>query len=81
MQIAILENGVKMRFISATKNFVVFVRAHVGNDLGMVSAEYAMGTVAACGFAGGLFKLLTGAAAQDVLWSIIKRAMELFLPW
>jgi hypothetical protein len=58
-----------------------FVRAHVGNDLGMISAEYAMGTLAACGFAGGLFKVLTGAAAQDVLWTLVKKALSVFVPW
>lgn len=58
-----------------------FVRAHAGNDLGMISAEYAMGTLAACGFAGGLFKVLTGAAAQDVLWTLVKKALSVFVPW
>jgi hypothetical protein len=58
-----------------------FIKSHLGNDLGMISAEYAMGTIAACGFAGGLFKILTGAAAQDVLWTIVKKALSVFVPW
>jgi hypothetical protein len=62
-------------------NFSKFIKQHLGNDLGMISAEYAMGTIAACGFAGGLFKILTGAAAQDVLWTLVKKAMSVFVPW
>lgn len=67
--------------MNKTVRFIKFIKAHLGNDLGMISAEYAMGTLAACGFAGGLFKILTGAAAQDVLWTLVKKALSVFVPW
>ena len=42
---------------------------------GMTTAEYAVGTVAACGFAGILFKLLTSDAVVKMLKDIIERAL------
>jgi len=41
----------------------------------MTTAEYAVGTVAACGFAGILFKLLTSDAVVKMLKDIIERAL------
>jgi hypothetical protein len=43
----------------------------------MTTAEYAVGTVAACGFGGVLFKLLTSDWVLQMLTSIIKRALTL----
>jgi len=42
---------------------------------GMTTAEYAVGTVAACGFGGILYKLLTSDAVQKMLKDIIERAL------
>jgi len=42
---------------------------------GMTTAEYAVGTVAACGFAGLLLKLLT---SQDVLSLLLKTITKAF---
>lgn len=42
---------------------------------GMTTAEYAVGTVAACGFAGLLLKLLT---SQDVLGLLLKTITKAF---
>jgi hypothetical protein len=47
------------------------------SDRGMTTAEYAVGTVAACGFGGVLFKLLTSDWVLQMLTSIIKRALTL----
>jgi len=41
----------------------------------MTTAEYAVGTVAACGFAGILFKLLTSDSVVKLLKDIIERAL------
>lgn len=41
----------------------------------MVTAEYAMTTVAACGFAGVLYKLLTSDTFTQMLGEVIKRAL------
>jgi hypothetical protein len=46
-------------------------------DAGMTTAEYAVGTVAACGFGGVLYKLLTSEAVVSLLSDIIKRALTL----
>jgi hypothetical protein len=49
------------------------------SDLGMSTAEYAVGTVAACGFGALLFKILTSGFATSLLESIISRALHLGL--
>jgi len=45
------------------------------DDEGMVTAEYAVATVAACGFGSVLFKLLTSDAIGGLLKDIIERAI------
>lgn len=39
-------------------------------EQGMTTAEYAVGTVSACGFAGLLYRLLTSSFGQDLLEGI-----------
>jgi Protein of unknown function (DUF4244) len=46
-------------------------------DRGMTTAEYAVGTVAACGFAGVLYKLLTSDVVVSFLTEILRRAFGL----
>lgn len=57
------------------------VRAVTGRcprgEAGMTTAEYAVGTVAACGFSGILYKLLTGDAVQSLLKQLIERALQM----
>lgn len=45
-------------------------------ESGMTTAEYAMGTVAAVGFAGLLFKVVTSPKVQAALTSIIEKALQ-----
>ena len=47
------------------------------SDSGMTTAEYAVGTVAACGFGGILYKLLTSDQVVKLLRDIIKRALTM----
>lgn len=47
-----------------------------GQDRGMATAEYAVGTIAACGFAGVLYKILTSKAVEDVLVHVVKAALS-----
>jgi Protein of unknown function (DUF4244) len=47
------------------------------SDEGMTTAEYAVGTVAACGFGALLFKILTSSFATDLLESLISHALHL----
>jgi hypothetical protein len=46
-------------------------------DAGMTTAEYAVGTVAACGFGAVLYKLLTSDTVVHLLEGIITRALHL----
>ncbi|HKG51875.1 MAG TPA: DUF4244 domain-containing protein [Actinomycetales bacterium] len=43
----------------------------------MTTAEYAIGTLAACGFAALLVTILRGGVVQGLLLAIIKRALSL----
>lgn len=45
-----------------------------GSERGMTTAEYAVGTVAACGFGGILYKLLTSDTVMDLLGGVIEKA-------
>jgi hypothetical protein len=47
------------------------------NERGMATAEYAVGTVAACGFGGILYKILTSPDVMRMLTDIIGRALRL----
>ena len=53
-----------------------FARAARDDD-GMSTAEYAVGTVAACGFAGLLLKLLTSPQVLELLTGIVTKALKL----
>lgn len=50
----------------------------LSGDEGMTTAEYAVGTVAAAGFAGILIKLLTSPPVQELLMKLIEKALTLF---
>lgn len=44
-------------------------------DDGMTTAEYAVGTVSACGFAGVLYEILTSDWGSSLLQSILDRVV------
>lgn len=46
-------------------------------DDGMTTAEYAVGTVAACGFGGVLYKILTSSSVINLVTSVISHALHL----
>lgn len=46
------------------------------DDAGMTTAEYAVGTVAAVGLAGILYKLLTSSEVRNLIWAIIQKAVS-----
>src|SRR3954449_11678297 len=48
------------------------------NDLGMTTAEYAVGTVAACGFGTVLYKIVTSDAVMHLLEDLITKALHIF---
>ena len=45
-------------------------------DEGMATAEYAVGTVAACGFSSVLYKLLTSDSIGSLLSNVFQRALS-----
>lgn len=45
-------------------------------DSGMTTAEYGVGTVAACGFGGVLYKVVTSEAVGGLLRGIIEKALS-----
>ncbi|MGP3926161.1 MULTISPECIES: DUF4244 domain-containing protein [unclassified Streptomyces] len=45
-------------------------------EAGMTTAEYAVGTVAACGFAAVLYKVVTSGTVSAALESVIGRALD-----
>ena len=45
-------------------------------DAGMATAEYAIATLAACGFAGLLVVILKGGQVRGLLMGIIERALS-----
>lgn len=52
-------------------------RLEATDDAGMTTAEYAMGTVAACGFSGVLYKLVTSDLVMGLLKAAISRAFNI----
>jgi len=47
------------------------------DEQGMTTAEYAVGTVSACGFGGILFKVLTSDWGQSMLTGILDKVLDL----
>ncbi|WP_343951404.1 DUF4244 domain-containing protein [Nonomuraea longicatena] len=45
-------------------------------DQGMSTAEYAVGTIAACAFAALLFKIVSSPEVQEMLSNLIDRALK-----
>lgn len=45
-------------------------------DAGMVTSEYAVGLVAAVGFAGVLYKVVTSSAMRATLAGMVERALD-----
>ncbi|MEU5436563.1 DUF4244 domain-containing protein [Streptomyces sp. NPDC020719] len=45
-------------------------------DAGMTTSEYAVGTIAACGFAAVLYKVVTSGAVSSALQSVVERALH-----
>ncbi|MCF3119244.1 MULTISPECIES: DUF4244 domain-containing protein [Streptomyces] len=45
-------------------------------DAGMVTSEYAMGLIAAVGFAGLLYKVVTSGQVQAALQAVVEKALD-----
>ncbi len=55
----------------------VSAAAHKRGEDGMTTAEYAVGTVSACGFAGILYQILTSSWGENMLQSILDKVAGL----
>ncbi|MGW5262064.1 DUF4244 domain-containing protein [Microbispora sp. NPDC004025] len=53
------------------------VQAGTRAEAGMSTAEYAVGTIAACGFAALLWKVVTSAEVRSMLAALIQKALKL----
>ena len=53
------------------------IRALRSSDSGMTTAEYAVGTVAACGFGTALYKILTSDPVVSLVENVISHALQL----
>jgi uncharacterized protein DUF4244 len=62
---------------SWTRTVRLLRRVTAVHEAGMTTAEYAIGTLAACGFAALLVTILRGGVVQGLLLGIIKRALAL----
>ena len=51
--------------------------AELRRDDGMTTAEYAVGTVAACGFSGVLYKVITSDTVLNLVKDVIEKAFHL----
>ena len=62
---------------------IVFIKsfnsARISGELGIATAEYAVTTVAACGFAGVLYKLLGSESIAQLIDDLLRRALSTFL--
>jgi hypothetical protein len=68
-----------MTFIKQIAQRAKRIRAAVGAqlaDAGMTTAEYAVGTVAACAFAALLYKVITSTQVLDLLTGVVSRALH-----
>lgn len=63
------------KFLRATAARASTARKRSGQS-GMSTAEYAVGTIAACGFAAVLYKIVTSEAVQGRLQQLIERALS-----
>ena len=50
--------------------------ARPSGDDGMTTAEYAVGTVAACGFAAVLYAVVTSSTVHDLVSGVITHALQ-----
>jgi len=52
-----------------------WARDRLAEDAGMSTAEYAVGTVAACAFAAVLYKVVTGGSVVAALGDLVQSAL------
>ncbi|MGY1608206.1 MULTISPECIES: DUF4244 domain-containing protein [unclassified Geodermatophilus] len=53
-----------------------WARLHADAEAGMSTAEYAVGTVAACAFAAVLYRVVTGGSVVTALGDLVSSALQ-----
>jgi len=56
--------------------FTAGAQSLVQDDDGMATAEYAVGTVAACGMAGVLYQIITSDLVTGLLSTLLEKALN-----
>jgi hypothetical protein len=56
--------------------FIKLLGVRMQADAGMSTAEYAIGTIAACAFAALLYKVITSTQILDLLTGLVTRALQ-----
>ena len=56
-----------------------FLKKLLTNQSGLATAEYAVATVAACGFGGVLLKILGSATITELLTDLLRKALGLVM--
>jgi hypothetical protein len=51
-------------------------RFRAAGDRGMSTAEYAVGTIAACGFAAVLYKVVTSGPVSKAMQQLVEKALD-----
>ncbi|GLW98321.1 DUF4244 domain-containing protein [Microtetraspora sp. NBRC 16547] len=67
--------GLRSRARSAAVQWTLIARTRA--EAGMSTAEYAVGTIAACAFAGLLFKIVTSGEVRGMMTALIQKALKL----
>ncbi|WP_425308037.1 DUF4244 domain-containing protein [Ammonicoccus fulvus] len=65
--------------IEAVTDHEAFNTPRARDERGMTTAEYAVGTVAAVGFAGVLIKILTSEEVREIILQLILALIQFFL--
>lgn len=64
------------RLTHAARRRLRDARGRSTSDAGMSTAEYAVGTIAACGFAAVLYKVVTSSSVAAGMQQLIERALH-----
>ena len=63
--------------LAVARTYAAMPVSRARGEAGMSTAEYAVGTVAACGFAALLFKILTSSKVRGLVVNLVTRALNL----
>ena len=68
--------SVRDRWAYGARRRLRAIKEQLASDAGMSTAEYAVGTIAACGFAAVLYKIVTSGSVSAEMQQLIERALN-----